>query len=255
MRFIQIRDDEAVRVTRLTRPKANALNAQMVEEMIEMVRAAERDASVHALVFESGQKSFFSAGFDVREVFAYPPDAMRDFFLRFIDLYDSLLRFPKPVVGALSGHTVAGGAFLALTFDRRVMIDGDYTIAVNEVKFGALIPSAIRRLLIDLVGARAATRMILTGDGMKPNEAAALGLVDALTSEADLLPTALNLARQLAAKPKEAFGRSKLGLHKDLGHLRDAAEDFSVNEFLDQWFSSECVQLRTRLTESLEREC
>lgn len=166
--IVRLRDRNGIRILSLSNPSANALNAEMVETLLAHVAESERDDSVGGLLFESLVPGFFSAGFDVREVFAYERDAMNAFFKRFVKLYEALLRLPKPVGGALSGHTVAGGAFLALCFDVRVMAEGDYAFAVNEVKFGAIVPSAVTKLLIDAVGARIATQMILSGDPVAP---------------------------------------------------------------------------------------
>jgi Delta3-Delta2-enoyl-CoA isomerase len=253
MALIETRDLTEIRICTLSRPKANALNAQMVEELIQVVKATENEKAIRALVFESNQIGFFSAGFDVNEVFAYDQPEMRKFFLRFVELYDRLLRLPKPTVGALSGHVVAGGAFLALAFDARVMADGDYRFAVNEINFGAIVPSVVARLLSDVIGPREAARMILTGDSVGPKEALHLGLVDALAPGSDLSRVALERATTLGAKPETAFARNKLALHRDHGHLKEQADDSSTEEFLDQWFSPECVQLRLALAESLRR--
>ena len=251
--FIQVRDHNEVRIFNLSRPKANALNGQMVEELSAAVRDAGADDAVQAVVVASLQPGFFSAGFDVNEVFSYDPPAMRAFFLRFVDVYESLLRLPKPVIGALTGHTVAGGAFLALAFDMRVMAAGDYAFAVNEINFGAIVPSSVRRLLIDTIGPRQAARMILTGDAVKPKRALEIGLVDEVVAETDVFAAALRLAHELAAKPRGAFGFSKLALHADRGHLLEAHDRGSLDEFLDQWFSPECAELRRSLTESFKK--
>ncbi len=251
--FIQSHDHNEVRILNLSRPKANALNSQMVDELSAAVRDAGADAAVRAVVFASAQPGFFSAGFDVNDVFAYDPPAMRAFFLRFVGLCERLLRLPKPVIGALSGHTIAGGAFLALAFDLRVMAAGEYAFAVNEINFGAIVPSWVRRLLVDTIGPRQAARMILTGDAVKPKRALEIGLVDEVVAETDVLAAAIRLAHELAAKPSGAFGLSKLALHEDRGHLLGARGGGSIDEFLDQWFSPECSERRRLLTESLKR--
>lgn len=253
MQFVQASDDAEVRILKLSRGKANAINLQMVEELIEAVQQSGSDKSVRALVFGSAQPRFFSAGFDVGEAFAYDAPAMRQFFGRFIDLYESVLRLPKPVIGALSGHTFAGGAFLALTFDARVMAEGEYGFAVNEINLGVILPPCIRRMLINAVGPREATRMILTGDSVKPRRALEIGLVDEVVPEEDVLPTAIRFAHKLAEKPADAYCFSKRSLHRDLGHPENPGDRESLDEFLKQWFSAECIERRQALTASLKR--
>src|SRR5512133_3712518 len=126
MEFVRVSNDSEVRIIELARGKANAMNLAMVEEAISAVRAAEDEDSVRALVFCSMRPGFFSAGFDVEEVFAYEREPMRHFFGRFMELFGRVLRLRKPAVGAISGHAYAGGAFLALGFDVRVLADGDF---------------------------------------------------------------------------------------------------------------------------------
>lgn len=245
--IVESRDAAGIRILRLSHPKANALNAEMVENLLARVQEAARDESIAGLLFESSQPGFFSAGFDLREVFGYERPAMRAFFTRFVELYEALLRLPKPVGGALSGHTVAGGAFLALCFDVRVMADGDLAFAVNEVTFGAIVPTAVTRLLIDAVGARIASRMILSGEAVNPKRALEIGLVDAVVPPSDVTTVTLRLVGELAKKPRGAFGLAKRKLHEDLGHLRTSEDPAAIDEFLDQWFSPECASLRRKV--------
>jgi len=249
--ILQAQDDSGIRTLRLARPKANALNAELVEALLAAVKAADRDDTVQGVVFESAQPGFFCAGFDVAEVFAYDRAAMRAFFARFVELYEGLLRLPKPVGGALTGHTVAGGAFLALCFDVRVMALGDFAFAVNEVNFGAIVPSAVTKLLIDAVGPSVGTRMILSGEPISPQRAQQLGLVDAAVAVHEVGAATRALVSRFAAKPRGAFGLAKRKLHEDLGHLQTSKDAAATEEFLDQWFSPECVRLRRALADGL----
>src|SRR5262249_7829044 len=80
-----------------------------------------------------------------------------------IDLYEELLALPKPVVAAVSGHTVAGGAVLALTADQRVLGEGDYRFALNEVDLGLQLPPKVMRMLIAAVGFHSAAGVLMAG--------------------------------------------------------------------------------------------
>jgi enoyl-CoA hydratase/carnithine racemase len=249
MQFVRTSDDSEVRILTLSRGKANALNSVMVEELIDAVRQCEDDSTVRALILASAHAGFFSAGFDIEEVFAYERDAMHRFFGRFMDLFHHLLRMPKPVVGAISGHAYAGGAFLALAMDLRVMAEGDFGFALNEINFGAVLPPALRRALINVVGSREATRMILTGESVKPSRAFDIGLADEVVPPDQVLNAALKHAHQLAQKPPNAFALSKRALQLDLQYA-DSAE--MLGEFVSQWFSPECEQRRRELTASVK---
>jgi enoyl-CoA hydratase/carnithine racemase len=220
----------------------------MVDELLSAVREGSGDDRVKALVIASDQKGFFSAGFDVEEVFDYDLPAMRHFFAHFMDLFEGLLHMPKPVIGAISGHTWAGGAFLSLAFDVRVFGEGDCGFALNEINFGAVLPMAIRRALVGIVGAREATRIILGGESIAPKKAMAINLADALVPQEEVSATAHRLAHQMADKPGNAFAFSKRALQQDSGY---ATEREPLDGFLKQWFSPECAERRKALTESL----
>jgi len=249
MSFVFVSDDSEVRILTLSRPKANAMNHAMVDELITAVRDAAADERVHSIVIASEQRGFFSAGFDVEEVFAYDLPAMQHFFAHFMDVFEGLLQIPKPVIGAINGHTWAGGAFLALSFDRRIFGDAEYGFALNEINFGAVLPAAIRKALIAVVGAREATRIILGGESVAPKKALAIGLADALVPQEEVSATALLLAHQMAERPRNAFAFSKRALQNDAGY---ATEREPLDGFLNQWFSPECTERRQALTAALK---
>jgi enoyl-CoA hydratase/carnithine racemase len=249
MSFIQVSDDSDVRIITLARPKANVLNLAMVEELLSAVHAAREDSQVRAVVVASNQPGFFSTGFDVVEVFDYDRNAMRHFFRRFLDLFNETLHMPKAVIGGIRGHAYAGGAFLAVAFDQRVFAEGSTGFALNEINFGAVLPSIIRHALINIVGAHQAARIILSGEKVSPAEAHKIGLADVLVQEDQVLPASVALAHQFAAKPPSAFAISKQALQSDFA-LSGPSE--SLDLFIDQWFSPECSELRQALTQSLK---
>ena len=252
MQFIQQSDESEVRVLTLARGKANAMNLPMIEELIEAIREGERDDRVRALLFASARLGFFSAGFDVEEVFSYDLPTMRHFFGRFMHLYELALHTPKPTVGAISGHAYAGGAFLALAFDLRIMAEGEFGFALNEINFGAVLPRSLRLALINTVGSREATRMILSGDSVKPPRALQTGLADEVVPQEQTLSIAVAHAHRMAQKPATAFAFSKRALQRDAGYLGASEQHEPLDEFLAQWFSPECAERRRSLVASLK---
>ena len=135
MPLIRTEVADGLLIVTLSRPSANALNAAMVEELhAALARAQEPD--VRGLVLASDSRKFFCAGFDAKEVFQYDREKMTTYFGSFMDLYQGLFRLLKPTVAALSGHTVVGGSVLALACDIRVMAEGPFRFALNEVNLG-----------------------------------------------------------------------------------------------------------------------
>jgi len=247
MSWVHIREDDGIAIIELSRPKANAFNLDMVGEVLNAVDCLKEHADIRGIVFSSAQHRFFSSGFDVKEVFAYQEDTMRRFLRSFTDLYETVLRLEKPVVGALCGHTIAGGAFLALTFDLRIMTEGDFHFALNEINFAAVIPPTIQRMLINAIGPHAAMLMMLSGDAVKPEKALQLGLVDKVVPQEVVLKEAVASAHILASKPKDTFCFMKQSIQRSIGVSNEHQDPAFIDEFLRHWFSPACVQYRERI--------
>ena len=252
MEFIRVDRDGELLIIALARGKANPLNATMVEELIAAFGGATAE-DIRGVVFASDRPKFFSSGFDVGEVFEYDRDRMKEFFSRFIDLYEAMMHLPKPVVAAVSGHAFAGGAVLALACDSRVMADGDFGFALNEVNLGIVVPSGFIRMAVAAVGERNAREIILEGKTITPSRALEMGLADAVVKPEAVLERAITRARELAAKPKLAFGAVKQ-LFLEAGGLSAASSDhLTLEQFAHHWFSPEATERKQALVQSIKR--
>jgi enoyl-CoA hydratase/carnithine racemase len=241
---IQSERDGDLAILTLSRGKANALNYALVDELYIAVAAAAADGSVRGLVLSSDRPRFFSSGFDIREVFTYDRDGMAAFFGRFIDLYESLYRFPKPVVAALGGHTFAGGAILAIACDFRIMAEGDFGFALNEINLGLALSPTIRRMLADAVGVARGREILLFGDPIAPARALEIGLVRELAPADQVRDRAIACARLLAAKPPAAYREIKRSLRESGGSQDTHTDRTTLSQFLDMWFSAEAQDAR-----------
>jgi 3,2-trans-enoyl-CoA isomerase len=244
MEHIRSERNGSLSILTLSRGKANALNQALVEELYSAVALAAADDSVRGLVLASDRPRFFSSGFDVREVFAYDRDGMAAFFGCFIDLYESLYHFPKPVVAALSGHTFAGGAILAIACDFRIMADGDFGFALNEINLGLALSPTIRRMLVSAVGQTRAREVLLFGEPLPPARALETGLVRELAPAEQVLDRAIACARLLAAKPPTAYREIKRSLREVGGNEHTTTDRATLEQFLDMWFSAEAQGAR-----------
>jgi 3,2-trans-enoyl-CoA isomerase len=249
MPFVDYRLEEGVAVITLARPKANAIHQAMALEMAAAFARAESEA--RAIVWSSRQPRFFSAGFDVREVFAYSREQLAEFLAVFSRLQQDVLACPKPTVAALTGQTYAGGAILALSCDFRVMAAGAYGIALTEINIGVNVPDGIFHLLAAAVGAPTAQRMFLTGAPILADQALAMGAVHELAPEAEVEARAVKLASTLASKPAATYSRIKQTIYGATGRTRTGA----LLVDLDAWFTEEAevfkLQLREKLTGGL----
>jgi enoyl-CoA hydratase/carnithine racemase len=238
-------------IVTLDRPRANALNASMVDELHGAVDQAQ-DPSVRGVVFASSSHKVFCAGFDVAEVFAYDRPAMTQFFSRFADLFERVRRLPKPVAAAMSGHAYAAGAILALACDVRVMADGA-GFALNEINLGLVLPTRMIRAMAQN-GGRIVRSLLLCGDAVAASRAEAEGLITEVAPAIDVLPVTLTRARHLAEKPPLAFAGHKESLDTVGLPRSEADEEGELKRVVDVWFSDEAKARRQALIETLAKK-
>ncbi|MDX2178789.1 MAG: enoyl-CoA hydratase/isomerase family protein [Bryobacteraceae bacterium] len=238
-----------VAVIALARGKANAMNLEMIGEMADAFDSAESEAG--AVVWSSRTPRFFSAGFDVNEVFGYDREKLTEFLATFSRLQQRVLHSAKPTVAALPGQTYAGGAILALSCDFRVMAPGPdeapYGFALTEVNIGVNLPPSIFHLLAVAAGVPLARRMFLTGEPATSREALAAGLVSELVPEAEVEPRAIELAAKLAAKPAATYAQIKRTILASTGLM---PTDDPVAD-VEAWFTPEAQEFKRRMREKL----
>ena len=175
------RDGDVLRVT-LTRPdRRNAFDA----ETIDQLTAAFSDVGDARVVLLSGEGPSFSAGADLdwmRASVDLDAEANRVEGLRLATLFATIDACPAPVVAAVHGHALGGGAGLVATVDIAVA-QTDTMFGFTEVRIG-LIPATISPYVIDRIGTTAARRYLLTAELFDATEAQRIGLVSAVADDA-----------------------------------------------------------------------
>ena len=238
MSYIHVsKDGESATVT-LSRGKVNALNEVMVEEITKSFEDLATDNEVKSIIL-TGSGKFFSFGFDVPEFLNYSKSDFIRFLEKFTNFYTYLFLFPKPIVAALNGHTIAGGCMLATACDLRLMVTGKARISLNEITFGAPVPAGSLEMLKYCVGSRNAQSIVYSGAMYSAEEAFELGLVDQVSSEVSLAADARKVAQEFAQKATSAFGSIKLLLRKPVAEQMIRRESDSILEFADIWYSEE----------------
>ena len=249
MSLITFENKDGVAVITLNRMKANALNGALVAELRDAVKAVADDGNAEALVLTSACPGFFCVGFDAKEVFAYDREAMKSFWHDFVELYETLFRMPKPTVAALTGHTYAGGAVLALACDVRLMADARVNFAVSGVNIGLALPEGVMAMAKLAAGDHMARHLLLTGEPLLASDTYRHGICVELDHSNVLQERALDWARRLAGKGKTAYARLKADFQSVVPNHGGEAE---LEAFLDQWFSEESRANRNALTNRLE---
>jgi enoyl-CoA hydratase/carnithine racemase len=253
MEHIKTEINEGLLVVTMARGKANALNRGMVDELNQAVEHAGNNENVRGVVLASDRAKFFSGGFDVTEVFQYDRETMTEFFGRFIDLYEGMISLPKPVVAAVNGHAFAGGAVLALASDARVMAEGEFGFALNEINLGIALPPGMIRMAISAVGTMRARELVLEGKPVKPAAALQTGLACELASPEAVLERAILRARSLAEKPPLTFAAIKRSFVEVTGLIPAGGDRQNLSRFIEHWFSPESMQHKQALIESLKK--
>lgn len=196
----------------LNRPKAlNALNSQVMADVVAALQAFEADSEVGAIVL-TGSERAFAAGADIKEMQSkgYIDVYMEDFFAG----WDALGRLRKPIVAAVAGYALGGGCELAMMCD--FIIAGDNArFGQPEITLGVMPGMGGSQRLTRFVGKSKAMDMCLTGRQMDAAEAERAGLVSRVVPAADVVEEALKAAEKIASfslpavmMTKEAINRS-----------------------------------------------
>ncbi|UCH26214.1 MAG: enoyl-CoA hydratase/isomerase family protein [Trueperaceae bacterium] len=210
MAAILIEDEGAVRILTLNRPEVrNALDRELRQELALALRQATEAETVRAVVL-TGAGTAFCAGMDLGElehVIKQSSAENRQDSKQLADLFHQLYTLPKPVVGALNGHAVAGGAGLATACDLTVM-STDAKMGFTESRIG-FVAALVSVFLVRQVGEKRARDLLLSGRLISAQEAEALGLANEVTPSTSVVSTAISRASALAANAPGSLAMTK----------------------------------------------
>jgi enoyl-CoA hydratase len=215
--------DGGVVVLGADRPPANAMDVTLLDELVAAVAAVAQEPP-RALVL-AGRPGFFSAGADLKLVPGYGEEEQRRMVEGINAMALGFYELPCPVVGAITGHAIAGGLVLALSTDIRVASrDGRY--GLTEVKVGVPYPQAAIGVVAAELPAHAARRLAFGNELLGAEECLRLGVFDEVLDAPAVLPRALEIAAELAALPPDVYARTKRDLRgTTAARLRAAAAE------------------------------
>ncbi len=242
--------DNAVREIQLARPPVNALNQELLHALRNAIDSSVREG-VRGIVL-SGASGLFSAGVDVPALLQRDREGVLEYWREFFALCGSLARTPIPMVAAITGHSPAGGAVLALFCDYRVMAEGPFRIGLNEVQVGLIVPEAIQLALRRVVGAYRAERLLVSGSMIESAEALACGFVDELTGVDQVTTRALHWLGELLALPSHAMLTTRSLARSDLAGAYADLDALPLEEFTDAFFHPETQSVLHQLVARLK---
>lgn len=212
--FVRLEVADGVGTLRLDRPKMNALNVQVQEEIRAAAEEAGERDDVKAVVVYGGER-VFAAGADVKEMAEMSHTDMVKRSGALISSLSAVARIPKPVVAAVTGYALGGGCELALCADVRFAAE-DAVLGQPEVLLGIIPGAGGTQRLSRLVGPSKAKDLIFTGRFVKADEALAIGLVDRVLPKEKVYEEAVAWAAQFANAATYAVRAAKEAIDRGL---------------------------------------
>ncbi len=217
--FVRLEKADGIGTIRLDRPKMNALNAQVQDELREVADEAALDNEIRAVVVYGGE-SVFAAGADIKEMLDM---SYSDMFVRAGALsrgLGALSGMPKPVVAAIAGYALGGGLEVALACDWRV-VSTDAKLGQPEMNLGVIPGGGGTQRLARLIGPARAKDLVMSGRMVDAHEALAIGLADRIVPAGEsVYEAAVAMVRPYVNGPALALRAAKLaidgGLELDL---------------------------------------
>jgi enoyl-CoA hydratase len=222
--------DGGVAVLRIDRPPANAMDLALLGDVLDVVGEVARQPP-RVLVL-TGRPGFFSAGVDLKAIPGYGPEEQREMVSSINAMALGTYELPCPVIGAITGHAIAGGLVLALCSDIRIASSaGRY--GLTEVKVGVGYPQAAIGVVAAELAPHAARWLALGSELVDAATCLRLGVFDEVVEPDEVLARARALATGLAQFPPEVYAATKLQLRgATSARLRSAARE---DPLLSEW--------------------
>jgi enoyl-CoA hydratase/carnithine racemase len=218
----------------LNRPeKSNSLHPDMVKQLAESLREAEGDRELSVVIITGAGRSF-CAGLDLSLMVSWTAEEKLAYLGTVTPLFMSVWKLPQPVIAAVNGPAIAGGFDLAAFCDIR--------LAAPEAVFGqAEINIGLTQIVHPLyksIGLARAKELAMTGQNITAEEAYRIGLVNHVYAREELEARAMELARLLASKPRQALFETKR-LTRELIDLDTTAALKEMGETFKKCLNSE----------------
>jgi enoyl-CoA hydratase/carnithine racemase len=212
--FVRLEVEDGIGTIRLDRPKMNALNVQVQEEIREAANEASARADIKAVIVYGGDR-VFAAGADIKQMQTMSYTEMVDRSGPLSSSISSVARIPKPVIAAITGYALGGGCELALACDFRVVAD-DAKLGQPEILLGIIPGAGGTQRLSRLVGAPRAKDIIFSGRFVDASEALAIGLADKVVPAAEVYATAREWAATFVGAASYAVRAAKEAIDRGL---------------------------------------
>ncbi|MNE24194.1 putative enoyl-CoA hydratase [compost metagenome] len=211
--------EDGIATLTLNNGKVNAVSPAVIDALNQALDQAEQD---RAVVILTGQPGILSGGYDLKVMTSGPENAIK-LVTAGSTLARRMLAHPYPIIVACPGHAVAKGAFLLLSADYRIGVEGPFNIGLNEVQIGMTMHHAGIELARDRLSKSAFQRSVINGEMFDPRSAVDAGFLDKVVPTEQLMATAFAAAQQLKKINMTAHRNTKLKVRKALLESLDKA--------------------------------
>ncbi|MEE4946178.1 crotonase/enoyl-CoA hydratase family protein [Pseudomonas alliivorans] len=220
--------DDGIATLTLNNGKVNAISPDVIAAFNAALDQSEKD---RAVVIVTGQPGILSGGYDLK-VMTSSPEAASSLVTQGSTLARRMLSHPFPIIVACPGHAIAKGAFLLLSADYRIGVEGPFNIGLNEVQIGMTMHHAGIELARDRLRKSAFNRSVINAEIFNPEGAMQAGFLDQVVSVEALSETARTVATQLKKINMNAHGKTKLKTRKAFLDTLDAAIELDKKSFV-----------------------
>lgn len=229
-RAVNVEIDDGIAWITLNRPdKRNAINPDIVYEMVAVLDAMEENDEVKVLVI-TGAGDAFSAGQDLKEYFRIPdagPPLARERLYRANAAWQwrRMMQFPKPTIAMVNGWCFGGAFQVLIGCDLAVAAD-DATFGLSEINWGIIPAGIVTKSVAEVMSQRDALYYIMTGETFDGKQAKAMGLVNISVPREELRDRTRALAETLRAKNPFVLRSAKTAYHHVKSMSWDSALDY-----------------------------
>lgn len=205
--MFDLHHEQRIATLTLRHGKVNAMDVEFLETLSNQLDTLASDANVAVLIL-ANQGSTFSAGVDLKRLMSEPLVYLDRFIPAIRRLFRTAFEFPKPLVGAIGGHALAGGCVLASSCDYRILA-AQAKIGMPELRVGLPLPPEGIEILRFVAATQHLQRIVTSGRTFVGADAVLAGLADEAVAAEQVLTRAQGMARELQVVPPAVFALSK----------------------------------------------
>jgi enoyl-CoA hydratase len=231
--MIEVGREDGIATLVMDRGRGNALDTEFLAALAHEFEALREDLPRGVVLGARGK--IFCAGLDLRALANADAERLTEVIEGLHRTCRVIFGFPRPVVAAMNGHAVAGGALLSLACDLRLMVMGEARWGLTESTLGLVVPASLIEMARYSVDRTVLEKLLYGGQAYPAFKAREMGVIDDLV-EADDLAARAREAIEAWTPVEAAFGDIKIRLKAPALESMDSARSRDL-EFLEQWFS------------------